>query len=84
VKSAALAFAVLAACAGPKERGHAAPPWPSAPELPPPPGLVWMTIHHETIHARLLVPIGTTPRIDRDKLGFPLVWIDVGQTVTLE
>ena len=56
---------------------HASPPWPTKAEPTAPRGLHWATLHHETIHARLLVPDGVTPVLTHDVNGYPLVTIAV-------
>lgn len=60
-----------------------APPWEGAPESPAPPGFGWRSVHHETIHARLLVPDGAKVESTRDGYGYPRVDIDVGGNAVL-
>jgi hypothetical protein len=51
----------------------ASPPWPKLVEAPSPPGFRWETVHHQTVHARLLVPTGVTPVLRTDANGYPAV-----------
>jgi len=53
------------------------PPWPAAPDTPPPPGFSWRTVHHETVHARLLVPDGAKVELGRDGFDYPRVNVTV-------
>jgi hypothetical protein len=53
------------------------PPWPTAGEAPAPRGFHWETVHHQTIHARVFVPAGESPALDKDMHGYPAVRIAV-------
>lgn len=60
-------------------------PWATTPEPTAPPGFAWRTVHHETIHARLLVPDGAELENTRDAHGYPRVdfFVD-GEMVILQ
>ena len=46
---------------------------------------MWRAVHHETIHARVLVPDGAKVESTRDSYGYPRVDVDVdGSTVLLQ
>jgi hypothetical protein len=53
------------------------PPWPTAGEPPAPRGFRWETVHHRTVHARVLVPAGASPELGQDMNGYPAVTIAV-------
>jgi hypothetical protein len=59
--------------------GRASPPWPAAAEPAAPARFHWETLHHETIHARVLVPDGTAAVYSRDGYGYPSIAIAVGR-----
>lgn len=76
------AHAEDAAPKAPEARG---PAWPTSPEPPAPEGFRWTTVHHETIHARLLVPLGVEPTLQHDGYGYPRVDVDVdGKVVVVQ
>jgi hypothetical protein len=53
------------------------PPWPTAAEPPAPRGFRWETVHHRTVHVRVLVPAGASPELGADAYGYPAVTIAV-------
>jgi hypothetical protein len=53
------------------------PPWPTAGEPPAPRGFHRETVHHQTVHVRVLVPDGGSPVLDTDVHGYPAVRIAV-------
>jgi len=71
----------VTAAPGDDSSGHVgqvvkSPPWPVPPEGPIPPGFSWQTIHHETIHVRVLVPAGWRIEKNRDGHWFPYVRLE--------
>jgi hypothetical protein len=61
------------------------PRWPAPKKAPLPPGFEARTVRHETIHADIAVPRGTSVTLTRDAYNYPRVDISVdGEVVFLQ